>query len=191
MLIVAGVLVAARMEAGIQKQGEKHTRKLRFTGNGPQAHIGEAEPRITRDKKGKTMRVTNRKYGEKANTILWRSKRKESTKERIRRQKKEERKRTAGNQRQKREAGSGIKQGRHGEKQRAEHEKVRGRAILTKETGGGAGRKSFPHQHILFQKSSKLCWNESERITESQPARERKKGEGVRKRYENVLENGR
>lgn len=56
MLIVAGVLVVGRMEAGIQKQGEKHTRKLRFTGNGPQAHIGEAEPRTTRDKKGKTMR---------------------------------------------------------------------------------------------------------------------------------------
>lgn len=31
------------------------------------------------------------------------------------------------------------------------------RAILTKETGGGARRKSLPHQHILFQKSSKLC----------------------------------
>lgn len=57
--------------------------------------------------------------------------------------------------------------GRRGEKQRTEGEMVRGRAILTKETGGGAGRKSFPHQHILFQKSSKLSWNESERITES------------------------
>lgn len=79
--------------------------------------------------------------------------------------------------------------GRRGEKQTAEGEKVRERTILTKETGGGAGRKSFPHQHILFQKSSKLCWNESERITESQPARERRK-RGVRKRYENVLGNG-
>lgn len=64
------------------------------------------------------------------------------------------------------------------------------RAILTKETGGGAGRKSFPHQHILFQKSSKLSWNESERITESQPARERRKERGSKKRYENVLKNG-
>ena len=50
---MADVLVAARMEAGNQRQGEKHTRKLRFTGNGPQAHIGEAQPRTTRDKKKK------------------------------------------------------------------------------------------------------------------------------------------
>lgn len=56
MLTVAGVLVAARMEAGNQRQGEKHTRKLRFTGNGTQAHAAEAEPRTTRDQKGKTMR---------------------------------------------------------------------------------------------------------------------------------------
>lgn len=69
-----------------------------------------------------------------------------------------------------------------GIKQRADGGKVRERVILTKETGGGARRKSFPHQHILFQKSSKLCWNESERITESQPARKRRKRDRIRKR---------
>lgn len=56
------------------------------------------------------------------------------------------------------------------------------KVILTKETGGGAGRKSFPHQHVLFQKSSKLCWNESERIIESQPGRELRNRAGMRKR---------
>lgn len=56
------------------------------------------------------------------------------------------------------------------------------KVILTKETGGGAGRKSFPHQHVLFQKSSKLCWNESERIIESQPAGEWRNRAGTRKR---------
>ena len=69
-----------------------------------------------------------------------------------------------------------------GKEERSRERRVQARrVILTKETGGGAGRKSFPHQHILFQKSSKLSWNESERITESQPARERRKRRGVRK----------
>lgn len=89
MLTVAGVLVAARMEAGNQRQGEKHTRKLRFTGNGTQAHTAEAEPRTTRDQKGKTMRC---KQSMEKKRILWRSKQKESAKKGIRRQKKEERK---------------------------------------------------------------------------------------------------
>lgn len=72
-----------------EAQGEKHTRKLRFTGNRPQAHTGEAESRATGDKKGKTMRG---KQSMEKKQILWRSKQKESAKKRIRRQKKEKRK---------------------------------------------------------------------------------------------------
>lgn len=73
--------------------------------------------------------------------------------------------------------------------ERSSARRVQAGVILTKETGGGAGRKSFPHQHILFQKSSKLSWNESERITESRPARERRE-RGSKKRCESVLKNG-
>lgn len=81
-----------------------------------------------------------------------------------------------GNQRQKRSR-AGEEDEREEERSRERRVQAR-RVILTKETGGGAGRKSFPHQHVLFQKSSKLSWNESERITESQPARERRKERG-------------
>lgn len=95
MLIVAGVLVAARMEAGNQRQGEKHTRKLRLTGNGPQAHIGEAEPRTTRNKKGKTMRGKQSMESEYYGGVSKRSQPRKNKKTEKGREK-----RTAGNQRQ-------------------------------------------------------------------------------------------
>lgn len=171
---MAGVLVAARMEAGNQRQGEKHIRKLEFTGNGPQAHIG-GEPRTTRDKKRKIMRGQQKVWRKSKDYGV--SKRSQPRREAEDRKRQKEKQEPETNEKQ-----NGEDRGRSEEKQRTECEKVKGKAILTKETGGGAGRKSFPHQHILFQKSSKLCWNESERITESQPANRKEKRRGSKKK---------
>lgn len=51
---MAGVLAAARTEAGKQRHGEEHTRTLRLTSDWPQAHTGEA--RAVRQKGENIMR---------------------------------------------------------------------------------------------------------------------------------------
>lgn len=166
------------MEAGNQRQGEKH-REVQARSQCPQAHTGEAEPRTTvRHKRTKGETAVRGDQSERGKQRL-RSKPKDS---------KAKRKtwREQGDQRQDRSRAGEEMRGRRRE---AAGGGCRRGVILTKETGGGAGRKSFPHQHILFQKSSKLSWNESERITESQPARERRERRS-KKRCENDLKNG-
>lgn len=156
---MAGVLATVRMEGGDQRQGEKHRREPRLTGSGhrPTWEKQSQEPRA--ETKRETPWETNRNNGDKAKAGVTKKSQKKTPEDRKRQREKDRRT----------PAGTSERPGR------GEAEGGGERAILTEETGGGARRKSFPHQHILFQKSSKLCWNESERITESQPARERRK----------------
>lgn len=162
------MLAETRVEAGNQRQGEKH-REMQARREWPiGTHRRSRAKHHSETPKGKTT-MRGRVNGEKQRL---RSKPKDST------EKKERREQAESETTEK----QGWGRDERGEEERSRERRVPARrVILTKETGGGAGRKSFPHQHILFQKSSKLSWNESERITESQPARERRKRWGVRK----------
>lgn len=157
--------VACRGQGGGRKPlaGRKIPKETQAHRQWPQALMGEAELRaIIRNKK--------RKHHERQTERMEKKQRQWSKRSQGEKKKKKvsREKRTGGNQT------DNERPGREWRGRRWE------RVILTKETGGGARRKSFPHQHVLFQKSSKLCWNESERIIESQLARERREREGVR-----------